>query len=1151
MSTRSLVALTGATALLLASGVVAVAGAAPPTGAPGRTPAPERAAAAPAPLDLSRANRRAPVAGLYDWSKAGYRGGADLPGAAETTTDAACRITPALLASKYGVRPDDGADDSAGLQSAIDFVRGSCSPGAGYGKLSLITLPAGTLNLSRQIGVDADYLILRGAGSGAGGTRIVFRPDADTRYDTLTPDGSDWDEDAMTSGAGKGGWIWPGRGVFRVQSRAVNPAYAADYAAAPANRKDIFEGTVNVHWKAGVKLREKAGDPGFAARTGDTVVPLAQSGALTDLKVGGLVNIRAANSLKFYAQQDIRPADGPLLNMHMRQQIFTVKAVDTAGRTITLDKPLEYDVPVTSVSDGSAPIDGAVYDSKAAPLVDPVVGVGFEGFSLTQDMPGLDPAAAVHDYGNMSPADEIHGIVFKWAADSWVKGIRTEMTGSHPIVTEEAYHLQIVDNQLDGSWNKGKGGNGYFRGSRVWDSLYAGNTSRNLRHFTFQWSSSGNVAIGNDFDSDVNLHGGWERNNLIELNTVTVPYEHRSGSCSSNCGEEGGGGPDASTWFPIWWGAGKKAVKWSGSTGPRNVFFNNAMSKQTAAGGGYTAYYPDRHRIYQFGWSGSAFRPLDQNGTAIPDWAGREQLDYSGGHGVDAGRTDAAASLFLKSAGGTDPSPTASPTVSPTTSPTATPTASPTGTPGGCLTVRTDRTSVWSSGYGMNVYIRNNCATTTHGWSVAFDLPAGTTVTSSWSATRTQAGQRHTFTNLSYNGDVAPGREESFGFNAGGLGLPSGCTVDGAPCGGGPGTASPTASPTVTPTATPTGTPTATATPTATPTATATPTGPSGPVVDVSTAAQLTAALAAASPGQTIRLAPGEYHGAFVTRRAGTASAPITLTGPRAAVLINDGPAGDAPACPEPTAGWDSGYGLWLSAAPYWNLTGFTVKDSKKGVVLDASPHVVLDGLYVHHTDEEGVHFRRSSADGVVRNSVIEYTGLVQPGYGEGVYLGSASSNWACHGNSGGVDRSDRVLVENNRIGPYVAAEAIDVKEGTSDGTVRGNTFDGRGVSGENSADSWVDVKGTGYLIENNRGSFSPPGTFANGYETHNPSTSPSFPNGCGNVWRGNTSDLGGVGAYAIRITSPSACTGRPNVVYASNTVSGAVSGLTNVAVTP
>lgn len=326
---------------------------------------------------------------------------------------------------------------------------------------------------------------------------------------------------------------------------------------------------------------------------------------------------------------------------------------------------------------------------------------------------------------------------------------------------------------------------------------------------------------------------------------------------------------------------------------------------------------------------------------------------------------------------------------------------------------------------------------------------------------------------------------------------------------------------------------------------------PGGPVVDVSNAAQLQSALAAAQPGQTIRLAAGEYRGAFATRRAGTAGAPITLSGPAGAVLVNDGPSGAAPSCPVPGGGWDSGYGLWLYDAPYWKLTGFTVQDSKKGVVLDNSHHVTLDGLSVHHVDEEAVHFRRSSSDGVIQNSTITHTGLVQPGYGEAVYLGSAGSNWACHGNQGGVDRSDRVQVLNNRIGPNVTAEHIDIKEGTTGGVIRGNTFDGTGITGENSADSWVDAKGTGYLIEDNTGTFAPPGVFANGYETHNPPTTPSHPNGCGNVWRANKSNLGGVGAYAIKITSTSKCTADPNRVYAGNTVTNAGTGLTNVPVTP
>ncbi|SFH75455.1 cellulose binding domain-containing protein [Amycolatopsis regifaucium] len=449
------------------------------------------------------------------------------------------------------------------------------------------------------------------------------------------------------------------------------------------------------------------------------------------------------------------------------------------------------------------------------------------------------------------------------------------------------------------------------------------------------------------------------------------------------------------------------------------------------------------------------------------------------------------------------------------------------------------QSSVWDSGYGGKYTLTNSGDAPSTQWTVEFDLPAGTTVTSSWSSVLTRSGRHYKVTNADFNATIKPGGTANFGFTTSGLGLPTGCTVNGSPCGGGA----------------PTSTPGTTTAPTSTSTTSEPPTTttsvPAGDVVDVATAVELQAALAAASPGQTIRLAAGTYRGSFVAMRQGTAGAPITMTGPATAVLINDGPSGEAPSCPVPTAGWDSGYGFWLYGAPYWHLKGFTVQESKKGIVADNSHHTVIDGVRVHRIDEEGVHFRRSSADSVLRDSMISHTGLAQPGYGEGVYLGSANSNWACHGNSGGVDRGDRIQVLNNHIGPYVAAESIDVKEGTADGVIRGNTFDGQGISGQNSADSWIDVKGTGYVIEDNTGTFASPGTFANGYETHNPATTPSFPNGCGNVWRGNKSDLGGIGQYAIKITSTSKCPERPNVVYASNTVSRAVTGLTNIPVTP
>jgi nitrous oxidase accessory protein NosD len=299
--------------------------------------------------------------------------------------------------------------------------------------------------------------------------------------------------------------------------------------------------------------------------------------------------------------------------------------------------------------------------------------------------------------------------------------------------------------------------------------------------------------------------------------------------------------------------------------------------------------------------------------------------------------------------------------------------------------------------------------------------------------------------------------------------------------------------------------------------------------IPVNSAEKLKAALAAAKPGDTIELASGSYEGAFKATAAGTADAPITLIGSPDSVLSNG-----------------SGYGLHLDGAAHWKLSGFSVSNAKKGIVLDSSNHVVIDNVEVAEIGEEGVHFRTSSSDNVLRNSRIHDTGLTKPEYGEAVYFGSAKSNWDKYGDNGGPDRSDRNQALNNKLGPNVTAEHIDVKEGTEGGVIRGNTFDGQGISGANYADSWVDVKGNAYLVEGNTGTFNGDGALLDGYQTHRILA----PYGCGNMFRGNISDLGGASGYAIKVEKQDQCAGSPNVVYADNTVTNAGKGLTNIDVT-
>lgn len=313
--------------------------------------------------------------------------------------------------------------------------------------------------------------------------------------------------------------------------------------------------------------------------------------------------------------------------------------------------------------------------------------------------------------------------------------------------------------------------------------------------------------------------------------------------------------------------------------------------------------------------------------------------------------------------------------------------------------------------------------------------------------------------------------------------------------------------------------------------------------VKVGSAAQLKAALAAARPGDVITLAAGTYDGAFFGTASGTAAAPITLTGPKTAILSNTKNGCD-PNVPSGRSVTYCGFGFHLNKANFWKLTGFSVKSANKGIVLDTVTHTVIDGVAVSGVRDEGIHFRTSSTDNVLRNSSVRDTGQGQPGFGEGVYIGSAKSNWAKFGSgANGADHSDRNTVTGNRIGPGVAAELIDIKEGTLNGTITGNTFDGTGVSGANSADSWIDAKGNNYKINSNKGT-GPSGDL-DGYQVHQQVA--SF--GCGNVFSGNTSKLSSAG-FAINVTDQSKCGTNLNVVGAGNTVTGAKSGLSNIKVT-
>ncbi|MGV9689735.1 glycosyl hydrolase family 18 protein [Streptomyces sp. NPDC003444] len=94
------------------------------------------------------------------------------------------------------------------------------------------------------------------------------------------------------------------------------------------------------------------------------------------------------------------------------------------------------------------------------------------------------------------------------------------------------------------------------------------------------------------------------------------------------------------------------------------------------------------------------------------------------------------------------------------------------------------KTQDWGSGFGANWTVKNTGTTTLTSWTVEWDYPAGTSVTSAWDASVTSSGTHWTAKNVGWNGTLAPGASVSFGYNGAGPGAPTGCKINGAPCDG-------------------------------------------------------------------------------------------------------------------------------------------------------------------------------------------------------------------------------------------------------------------------------------------------------------------------------------------------------------------------------
>ena len=234
-------------------------------------------------------------------------------------------------------------------------------------------------------------------------------------------------------------------------------------------------------------------------------------------------------------------------------------------------------------------------------------------------------------------------------------------------------------------------------------------------------------------------------------------------------------------------------------------------------------------------------------------------------------------------------------------------------------------------------------------------------------------------------------------------------------------------------------------------------------VYPCSTVADILYALSVVQPGDEIVVAPGDYYPTdnqapsgttgtfFYATTDGTATQPIVLRG-------------SDPANPPTFHGQNpSNRAVLRITGDHWIVQDLRLRNAQKGFILDNANDCQVRRLTIFDIGYEALHVRDGSDRTLIEYCNIYNAGTIKPGYGEGIYIGTDRGGWSNHD-----PHCDDTTVRHCTIGPNVAAEAFDIKEGTQNTLIEHCTIDATGISGANWADSFIDLKGVRVVIRNN-----------------------------------------------------------------------------------
>lgn len=141
-------------------------------------------------------------------------------------------------------------------------------------------------------------------------------------------------------------------------------------------------------------------------------------------------------------------------------------------------------------------------------------GVAIRDLTIHYDL-GQAPDPA--DYENRQPDHRVDGLAVIGAAYPSVEDVEIRTSGRHAVNLDGVLAPRLSRVTATGAYNKGEGGNGYFRVARTYFATIEDLRLEGLRHLTIQWSSHHNVITGLDSDADVNFHGGFSHHNEVRV----------------------------------------------------------------------------------------------------------------------------------------------------------------------------------------------------------------------------------------------------------------------------------------------------------------------------------------------------------------------------------------------------------------------------------------------------------------------------------------------------------------------------------------------------------------------------------------------------------------------------------------------------------